>query len=171
LRKCQCDWTGDPADLHDWEESGSNHRSYILLLSRAGNDGHTGKVDSVLNWCDDQITDENLKDLGPCRGTAVECSLEDVDEQVTERCRDEGAVDGHHGHSRSQVTAMFLVAGNKRGEKFLKGGQCTRRDHLRLKRVRLQETQVRLDVRLPDLLAFDSHFEYCMKTRLASLYL
>lgn len=157
LGEGQSQRAGDPANLHDREETGPDHSLDVLLLPGTSNDRHAGKVNNVLDWRDNEIADQDLENLGAGGGTVSESALEDIDEQMTERGRDEGTVDGHHGHTGSQIASMLLVAGNERGEKFLEGRESSGRDHLRLKRVRLEQSEVRLDIGLPSGFSFDRH--------------
>jgi len=157
LCKGQSDRAGNPADFHNWEESSSDHCLNILLLSGTSNNGHTGEVDHVLDGCNDEIAHKDLQDLGSRGGTTSERALKDVDEEVSERCRDEGAVDSHHRNSWGEIAAMLLITCDDGGDELLKGRECTRRHHLRLKRVPLEHVQVRLDISLSGDFSSDRH--------------
>ena len=52
LGECQRQRRGDPADLHDGQESSSDGGSDLVEGPRAGYDGHGGEVNGVLDWCD-----------------------------------------------------------------------------------------------------------------------
>lgn len=157
LSEGQSQRAGDPADLHDGEETRPDHGLNVLLLPGTGDDRHAGKVDNILDRSNNEVADQDLEDLGTGGSAISESALENINEQVTERGRDEGAVDGHHRHTWGQIAAMLLIAGDERCKKFLESRQGTGRNHLRLKRVRLEQVQVRLNVRLPGGLSFDRH--------------
>ena len=49
LGKRERDGRCDPADAHDWPESGLDSRLDLMESPRAGNDGHGDKIDCVLD--------------------------------------------------------------------------------------------------------------------------
>lgn len=118
----------DPADLHDGHEACSDGRSDLVEGPGAGDDGHGGEVDCILDRSDleiargqpcsapkalclwmvrtyDQIANENLQDL--CRQTRPprEHSLQYTDQEVAQWRADESAVHCHLGHSRVDIMA------------------------------------------------------------------
>jgi hypothetical protein len=90
-----------------------------------------------------QVADENLHDLCLQTRSACEYLLQDANQNVTERCADECAVDGHLGHARREVMpVLVLVVRNPRREDLLEAGEGTRRQHLGAERIRLQLLEV-----------------------------
>jgi hypothetical protein len=91
----------------------------------------------------DQVAGEDLQDLGLETGSASKGFLQNVDEDVTERSADKGAVEGHLGDTRGEVVAILVaVLCDPRSEHFLGTRERARRDHLGAKRVGLQLAQV-----------------------------
>ena len=52
LRERQRERAGDPADAHDGQEAGADGGADLMPGARAGDDGHRGEVDGVLDWGD-----------------------------------------------------------------------------------------------------------------------
>lgn len=50
LRECERDGGGNPGHLHDWHESSLPCRVDSADVARTVDDGHGGKVDTVLDW-------------------------------------------------------------------------------------------------------------------------
>lgn len=165
LGKGQRDGRDDPADLHDGHEAGLDGCADLVECAGAGDEGHGGQVDAVLDGRDlgglalgavrvgmrmgtgayDQVAEENLQDLGLDAGAALEQLLQDADEDVAERGGDQGAVDGHLGHARGEVVAaLAAVVGDPRGQELLQARQRARGEHLGAQRVALQLLEVRL---------------------------
>jgi len=52
LRKGECNWGGDPANSHHGPEASADGGAYLMHGARTRDEGHAGKVDGVLDWCD-----------------------------------------------------------------------------------------------------------------------
>ena len=52
LREGKCDWGGDPADSHHGPETSADGGANLVPGAGAGDEGHAGQVDGVLDWCD-----------------------------------------------------------------------------------------------------------------------
>jgi hypothetical protein len=67
-----------------------------------------------------QVAHENLEDFSLQALPALKDLLQYADEDVTQGCANEGAVDGHLGHSRREVMACFApVVRDPRREELL----------------------------------------------------
>jgi len=121
LRKRQRKRRGNPADLHDWPETGSDGRADLVEGACTSDDGHGGQVDGVLDRRDDQVGNKDLHDLRPQARPASKQALKDADEDVAQWRTDERAVHSHLGHARCEVvTILVAVFRNPRREYLLK---------------------------------------------------
>jgi len=82
LRKCQGQWRCDPANLHHGHESRLDGGTDLVKRSCAGDNGHRGKEDCILDGRDDQVAGEDLQDLSFQAGTAREKPLQHSDEEM-----------------------------------------------------------------------------------------
>lgn len=128
MGKRQCQRRDDPADFHDGHEAGSNGRSDLVEGPGAGDDGHGGEVDCILDRSDlkdaqgqpcsapkalslwvvrtyDQIANKNLHDLRRQTRPPGKHPLQYTDQEMAQRRADESAVHCHLGHSRVDVMA------------------------------------------------------------------
>ena len=95
----------------------------------------------------DQVAEDDLQDLSLQASPSRKDLLQYLDQEVTQRRADEGAIDRHLRHSRVDVVAVLaLVSGDVGGQHFLKGGECAGCEHLCTKRVGLQLAEVGLNV-------------------------
>ena len=143
LSECQGQRRGDPADLHDGHKARSNSSPDLVECPGAGDDGHGGKVDRILNWRDlriekltsgqklvccirwigethNQIADENLQYL--CLKTCPprEQLLQYMNQEVSQRRANERAIDSHLRHTRADVVSIFGdILGNPGRKDFL----------------------------------------------------
>lgn len=65
LSERERDGRGDPGDFHDGQEAGAHGGAYLVEGAGAGDDGHGGQVDGVLDWrdLDDKRLAGNLEGL------------------------------------------------------------------------------------------------------------
>ena len=92
-----------------------------------------------------QVADKNLQDLGLDTRASLEELLKHADEDMAKRRADEGAVDGHLGHTRGEVVAALApVMGDPRRQELLQTRQSSRGEHLGAQRVALQLLEVGL---------------------------
>lgn len=130
LGKQQSKWTSAPRNFHNRHEPNLDSRADLMKCPRAGDNGHAREVHGVLDRRDKQIAYYDLRDLRRSGGAASEELLEQGDKNVSERRRNECAVDGHLRDTRRQVGAILTaVASDHRGEDFLEGGKSTRGEH------------------------------------------
>lgn len=64
---------------------------------------------SELRYSYDKVGNDDLEDLRLQAGPASERLLEEGDHNMTEGCADERAVDGHLGHTASEVVARLVA--------------------------------------------------------------
>lgn len=92
-----------------------------------------------------QITDENLQNLGLQAGAALEDLLESPDKEVADGGADQGTVGGHLGDAGSEVVAVLVaVLREPRGDELLSTGEGTGSQHLGAQRVVLELLDVGL---------------------------
>ena len=97
----------------------------------------------------DQVGNDNLHDLCTQACPTCEHFLENRDHQVSQWGADEGAVEGHLGHTASEVMAMLVaVFRDPRREELLQSSECAGGEHLGAKRVFLELLQVPLSFTL-----------------------
>ena len=166
LRESEGQGRCDPGDFHDGHEACAHGGADLVEGAGAGDDGHGGQVDDVLDWGDlagyisecgtraqwsrvtyDQVRDNDLHDLCLQARPSRKHLLKDGDHQVSQWSADEGAVYRHLRHAAGEVVTMLVaVFGNPRGEELLKSCQRAGREHLGAERVFLELLQVPLQL-------------------------
>lgn len=109
--------------------------------------GEGCKHDNVLQWRDQKVGNEDLEDLGLGGGVAVEDALEEGDEEMAERGRDEGTVGSHLWDTRGEVgSVLWTIFGDDGGEEFLESHERTGSEHFGTKWVVLESLEVDLGI-------------------------
>jgi len=118
-----------------------------VRCASAGNDGHAGEIDRVLDGGHDKVADQYLRQLALARGATGERLLEQGHENVTERSGNQSTIDGHLRHARGEIGSLLVaITGVNRREDFLEGGKGTRGEHLGPQRIMLKLGEVKLQV-------------------------
>lgn len=145
LRNNQCNWTCDPADLHDWQEPLLNIMFNLVERTCSINVCEGCQHDNILERRNQQVGNEDLKDLGFGGGVIGEKTLEERDEEMTERSGDEGTVGCHFGDTRGQVSSvLWAIFGDDGGEELLEGHEGAGSEHFCAERIILKSLEVDL---------------------------
>lgn len=92
-----------------------------------------------------EVTGEDLQELGLETRAAGEDALQDADEHVAQRRADQGAVERHLGDARGEVVPVLVaVLRNVRGQELLQRRQRAGGKHLGAQRVGLELLEVGL---------------------------
>ena len=87
---------------------------------------YVGKRGTAYN----QVTGEDLQDLGLRAGSASKGALQNVDEDVSKGSANKGTVEGHLGHTRGEVVAILVpVLCDPGSEDLLGTRERARGDH------------------------------------------
>jgi len=113
LCECEAQWRGNPADLHDWQETRLPSCVNLVDSASSGYDCHGDEVDAVLDRSNDEIADENLEDLRLQAGSPGEHFLEYADEDMAQRSTDECTICHHLWNPGCEVVSILVaILGN-----------------------------------------------------------